>query len=126
MEITLMAVSCSPSMMIFNSPLNFWISLRSQWKLIPMVTFFSSKKVCVPCWGVKDNSSYSFSCHRILINNFLCSGNFRSDRRTKFHREREFNLFPGKNTNCYLRLCHKAALMRSIISCSFSLDMDTS
>ena len=46
MEITLMAVSCSPSMIIFNSPLNFWTSLRSQWKLIPMVTSFSSKKAC--------------------------------------------------------------------------------
>ena len=62
MEITLMAVSCSPSMMIFNSPLNFWTSLRSQWKLIPMVTSFSSKKAGAPCWGVKDNSLYYFPC----------------------------------------------------------------
>ena len=56
MEITLMAVSCSPSMIIFNSPLNFWTSLRSQWKLIPMVTSFSSKKACAFCGGMKDNS----------------------------------------------------------------------
>ena len=62
----------------------------------------------------------------IPVNSLLYTGAFCSVGRDKFYREREFNLFPGKNANCYLRLCHKAALMRSIISCSFSLDMDTS
>lgn len=60
------------------------------------------------------------------INGLLYSGDYHSIRRNEFIRERELNLFPGKNTDCYLRLCHKAALMRSAISCSFSLGMDTS
>ena len=76
MEITLIAVSLSSSTIIFRLPLNLCVSLRSQWKLMPMVTSFSSKKVSVSCMGENDNSLYAFlfekqpfvslmpSCHR--------------------------------------------------------------